>query len=286
MTQFVSCERCKLSSLRGRSILLVVFAVLLYPATSHAQTWTQDLPADSPSARCCFSMAYDTSQFKLVLFGGVNGTGDLDHTFVWADANWTQQDPAHSPTKRYLASMAYDAADGKVVLFGGETFTSGLRATHSDTWEWNGTDWKEEHPAKSPSARSSHAMAYDSVKSEVVLFGGYDANENPLNDTWVWKGSDWKQEHPANSPLARYSAAMAYDDASGQVVLFGGMDSAGNVLGDTWVWNGTDWKQEFFEDGPVARDGAGMAFDAAEGQVVMFGGVSIDAFLSDTWVWR
>jgi hypothetical protein len=101
MTQFVSCDRCKLFSLRERlSLLLVVLAVFLHPATSHAQTWTQDLPADSPSARCFFSMAYDTSQFKLVLFGGYNQvTGSLlDHTFVWDDANWTQQEPAHSHT--------------------------------------------------------------------------------------------------------------------------------------------------------------------------------------------
>jgi hypothetical protein len=44
MTQFVSCDRCKLSSLRVRlSLLLVVFAVLLLPATSHAQAWTSGI---------------------------------------------------------------------------------------------------------------------------------------------------------------------------------------------------------------------------------------------------
>lgn len=52
MTQFVSCDRCTLSSLSGRlSLLLVVFAVLPLPATSQAHFWTQDSPADSPSAR-------------------------------------------------------------------------------------------------------------------------------------------------------------------------------------------------------------------------------------------
>jgi hypothetical protein len=117
-------------------------------------------------------MAYDTSDFKVVLFGGLNATGALDHTFVWDDANWTQEDPAHSPPKRYLASMAYDAADGKVVLFGGGNSTANLDATLSDTWVWNGTDWKEEHPAKSPSGRGYAGMAYDAADGKVVLFGG------------------------------------------------------------------------------------------------------------------
>jgi Kelch motif/Galactose oxidase, central domain len=291
MTKFVSSDRCNLFSLRVRlSLLLVVSAVWLPPATSHAQTWTQELPADSPSARGFFTIAYDASDFKVVLFGGENVSSVLDHTFVWDDANWTQQDPAHSPPKRYEASMAYDAADGKVVLFGGETSSTKGRTTElgllSDTWVWNGTDWQQEHPAKSPSVRGYGSMAYDAAAGKVLLFGGYNFS-SLLSDTWVWNGTDWAQEHPANSPPARSNAAMAYDEAQSQVVLFGGLDSNGEVLGDTWVWNGTDWTQEFFEDPPLARYGAGMAFDAAEGQVVMFGGENNQGdYLSDTWVWR
>ena len=289
MTQFVSRDRCKLSSLRVRlSLLLVVFAVLLLPATSHAQAWLQEFPADSPSARCLFTMAYDTSDFKVVLFGGLNATGALDHTFVWDDANWTQEVPAHSPPKRYLASMAYDAADGKVVLFGGGNSTANLDATLSDTWVWNGTDWKEEHPVKSPSGRGYAGMAYDAADGKVVLFGGATSGSiaRPLSDTWVWNGTDWKQEHPAKSPSARGLHAMAYDAAAGKVVLFGGAISTGAVS-DTWVWNGTGWKQEHPANSPPARYSAAMAYDEAQGQVVLFGGLDSNGnLLRDTWVWN
>jgi hypothetical protein len=289
MTQFFSCDRCKLSTLNVRlSLLLVVFAVLLLPATSHAQAWLQEFPADSPSARCLFTMAYDTSDFKVVLFGGLNATGVLDHTFVWDDANWTQQDPAHSPPKRYLASMAYDAADGKVVLFGGANSASNLNATLSDTWVWNGTDWKQEHPTKSPSGRGYAGMAYDAADGKVVLFGGDSSSSlaSPFSDTWVWNGTDWKQEHPAKSPSGRALPSMAYDAADGKVVLFGGATST-VVVSDTWVWNGTDWKQEHPVHSPPARYSAAMAYDEAEGQVVLFGGLdSTDNLLRDTWVWN
>jgi Galactose oxidase, central domain len=285
----ILADRCELSSLSVRlSTLLVVFAVLLLPRTSHAQEWLPESPVDSPSARSFFTMAADTSQGHVVLFGGLNATGVLDHTFVWNDANWTQQNPAHSPPKRFLASMAFDAADGKVVLFGGGNSASKLTGTLSDTWVWNGTDWKEEHPAKSPSARGYAGMAYDAADGNVVLFGGdtTSSGTTALSDTWVWNGSDWKKEHPAESPSARALPSMAYDAAAGKVVLFGGFDSSG-TLSDTWVWNGSDWKQEHPANSPPARASAAMAYDEAQGQVVLFGGLdSTSNLLRDTWVWN
>ena len=45
-----------------------------------------------------------------------------------------------------------------------------------DTWEWDGTVWVDKTPATSPSARDAHAMAYDSARGRIVLFGGTEAN--------------------------------------------------------------------------------------------------------------
>jgi Galactose oxidase, central domain len=290
MTQFVSCDRCKLSSLRVRlSILLVVFALLLMPATSHAQGWIQDSPVDSPSARAFFTMAYDPLQSQVVLFGGWNATGVLDHTWVWQDANWTREEPAHSPSKRWLASMAYDAAAGNVVLFGGVPSSPDHGAHLSDTWVWNGTDWKQEHPDKSPSARGYAGMAYDAAAGNVVLFGGKRSSSvaSVLSDTWLWNGVDWKQEHPAKRPSARAFPAMTYDEAAGNVVLFGGLDSKGDALGDTWVWNGTGWTQEHPATTPDVCYSATMAYDETEGQVVLFGGLESNGEVcGNIWLWN
>ena len=66
--------------------------------------------------------------------------------------------------------MAYDSGRGRLVLFSGK----GGEGLFRDTWEWNGTSWGELDPADTrPSRRSTHAMAYDSVRERVVLFGGY-----------------------------------------------------------------------------------------------------------------
>jgi len=134
--------------------------------------------------------------------------------------------------------------------------------------------------------RYGHAVAYDAVRRQVVLFGGWRPlwPAEWLNDTWVWDGTDWVQKFPATSPPPRPDHAMAYDAARGQVVLFGGWDGS-HLLNDTWVWEGSNWVQKFPTTTPPARRGHAMAYDAARGQVVLFGGFGGSAALNDTWVW-
>src|SRR5262249_48363506 len=88
-------------------------------------------------------------------------------------------------------------------------------------------------PGVSPSARYSHAMAYDSARGVTVLFGGY-AGGPIFGDTWEWNGMTWTQISSAVSPAARLYHAMAYDSARRVTVLFGG--SNGSYFGDTWKY--------------------------------------------------
>ena len=70
-------------------------------------------------------------------------------------------------------------------------------------------DWTQVTTTSSPSARKNHAMAYDSVRGKVVMFGGYNASY--FNDTWEYDGVSWTQVTTASSPSARSAHAMAYD---------------------------------------------------------------------------
>jgi Galactose oxidase, central domain len=149
-------------------------------------------------------------------------------------------------------------------------------------------DWTQKLPARSPSGRKGHAMAYDSAHGQVVLFGGAGADNAVLSDTWTWDGSNWTQRSPANSPPARDFHAMAYDSVHQQVVLFGGSTSSYySLLSDTWVWDGSNWAQKSPANSPPARFNHAMAYDAAHGQVVLFGGCCRDPLsdTQDTWVW-
>jgi hypothetical protein len=147
--------------------------------------WTQHLPAHSPSKRWGVGMAYDSTQARVVLFGGYF-SGHLGDTWTWDGTDWTHQSPAHSPSPRNSMGMAYDSALEQVVVFGGNG-----DAVRGDTWTWDGIDWTQQSPTHSPIPRYDTTMAYDEAREQVVLFGGFGGGA--LGDTWVWNGTDWTQ---------------------------------------------------------------------------------------------
>jgi hypothetical protein len=249
-------------------------------------SWTQKpTPSSSPGIRWQHAMAYDSARGQVVLFGGSHTN---DATWLWDGTSWAAAPT--SPGSRGGHAMAYDAGRRRVVLFGGWATGAGA---FQDTWEWDGSGWTKAMPPNPlPSARTGHAMAYDSARGRVLLFGGNDASGD-LRDTWVWDGNTWTQLSPATSPPARRRHAMAFDAARGQVVLFGGEWSNGpyvwnsGSLYDTWVWDGSSWSSApAVGTLPQARSGHAMAYDGARSEVVLFGGWDRQQYLNDTWVWN
>lgn len=146
------------------------------------KTWTQQLPAASPSPRTA-AMAYDAVTEKVTLFGGYNGAGGVQYgdTWTWDGATWTQLFPVTSPSALTGAGMAYDAALGGVVLFGG--YDGGYGDTLNDTWTWNGVNWTEMKPATVPPNCYWAGMTYDPLVQGVMMFGGFSTTV--VRDT-VW----------------------------------------------------------------------------------------------------
>src|SRR5438552_556492 len=97
--------------------------------------------------------------------------------------------------------------------------------------------WTLTSPSTSPPARAGHAMAYDPVSKQVLVFGGYD-DPGYRNDTWTWDGSTWTKQAPATSPAPRAGSGIAFDRVTRQLVMFGGFSGSG-YLGDTWTWDGS-----------------------------------------------
>jgi hypothetical protein len=116
----------------------------------------------------------------------------------------------------------------------------------------------------SPSARSFHAMAFDSLRDRTVLFGSGA-------DVWEFDGETWTAIS-SPGPASRMKHAMTFDSARGRNVVFGGRDSGSYAqLSDTWEWDGSSWEQRQAA-GPSARDFHAMAYDSARGRTVLFGG--------------
>ena len=251
-------------------------------AAQTTANWTLQNPAASPPTRSDAAMAYDAAHGQTVLFGGGNRLNTWGDTWTWDGTNWTQQLQQNGPGERSGAAMVYDPAHHQVILFAGFGVGGGTR--NNDTWAWDGTSWTQLSPATSPPPRQSHAMAYDSLHGQVVMFGGINQTNQYYQDTWVWNGVTWAEMSPSSVPPARAYHAMAYDSAHENVVLFGG--SGTGIFNDTWVWNGANWTQEFTGNQPSARYSHAMAFDSVHGQTVLFGGCGPQGSLDDTWLWN
>jgi hypothetical protein len=93
-----------------------------------ADTWTQQSPATSPSARSFMGSAATATE--MMIFGGTTSSGDVSDTWAYYGGNWVQQSPGTSPAARDTPAMTYDSTSSEVVLFGGDASGS----YQSDTW--------------------------------------------------------------------------------------------------------------------------------------------------------
>lgn len=266
-------------------VLLALVAVWITSPCAHAQpvAWSHRTPAASPSPRYAHSMIYDSARQVVVAFGGqaASGSGLPNNTWTWDGTTWTDRGAGISPA-RTNSAMAFDEARGVGVLFGGgDGAANGV--SYGDTWLWNGTSWaRVAEGAAAPSPRNGHAMAYDSIRGVVVLFGGFTSGGNN-DETWLWDGTQWMQTALSGPrPSARNGHLMTFDPNRGRVVLFGGTSGAD----ETWEWDGIAWTQAHPTSSPSGRGGVGMTFDDDRGVVVLVAGSSITGYSDEYWEWN
>ncbi len=152
---------------------------------------------------------------------------------------------------------------------------------------WDGVTWTQKTPATSPPARELHAMAYDKLHQQVVLFGGLDTLDY-RSDTWVWDGTNWTQKTPATVPPKQAFLCMAYDEARQRVVMACGGSFGTFIANDTWVWDGSNWTHETSVANPPAGAESQIGYDQTRQQTVRltyaFDSVA-RLYRSQTWLW-
>ena len=252
------------------------------------RSWTEvDIQAQNPPGRAGTTIVYNNNSRKIILFGGFDGANYLSDTWEWDGSSWTNITPTTaSPPARRDHAMAYDSSRDRIVLFAGADDVDDNEEPNrlSDTWEWDGTSWTQMSPPESPPARTAAAMAYDSKRQKIVLFGG--SNLTYQADTWEWDGVSWSDVTPPNGPTFIEAPAMAYDSRREKVVLFSGFGINNDFVAQTWEWDGNSWTNvtPVNSPSPPPREAHKIAFDNIRNKVILFGGYGRD-FLSDTWEW-
>ena len=252
----------------------------------NGKSWLHLSSEVGPAPRTFAAVSYDRERKRLVVFGGNRvlfgkpGDGDtfLEDMWEWYGGSWHEAS-VPTPPPRAEAAMVYDAARRRLVLFGGYRGVGPTRVRLGDTWEFDGSRWKEMDPSRSPSPRSGAAMAYDVDRRRVVLFGG---SGGPNAETWEWDGTSWDRVMAPTSP--RFNPAMAYDTASKRILRFGGWNGHARE-GDTWLYEGQRWKPARVM-GPAPRNHTSLTYDESRGVFVLFGGHDGELVFGDTWEWR
>lgn len=192
-----------------------------------------------------------------------------------------------------------------------KTIAPGTAEFKLDTWiysegstldvGWEAKEQVREQPASEfhPPATFGHAMAFDSERNKLVVFGGRTEQGTLSAETWEYTDSTiaaiapvWAQASPVVSPPGRSGAVMAFDQVREKIVMFGGKDAAGNYLDDTWLYDGLTWTQVSpLGLLPDRRADAAMVWNGASSKVMMAGGQTTpDAgqakkALSSVWEW-
>lgn len=196
-------------------------------------------------------------------------------------AQWTL---AHGITERGTR-LVWDSARRRLVVFGGEALMAPVDL--GDTWELSGAHWTERRTTTSPPPLAYHALCYDEVRRQVVLFGGLSSVIGVSDQTWLWNGADWTRANPVVVPPRRTEHAMAWLPARQRIVMFGGGNTPTGLSADTWEWDGAAWVEAFPPTSPSAREGHAMAQDPSGTRVILFGGSDTPTqnWLADHWEW-
>ena len=177
---------------------------------SPVSEWRRIVPPDvSPPGRAGHSAIYDPSSGFMVIFGGSApgaGGGLMNDAWVLMNAaqpgfeQWVHFSPfieGTPPSPRTGHRAVYDAIGDRMLVFGGfaASGTTPSGTLLNDLWQLtnpfanpNGVQptWSQLVPTGTPPAsRIGHSAVFDLTSQRMTVFGGMDANGNPLGDTWV-----------------------------------------------------------------------------------------------------
>ena len=244
-----------------------------------------------PPAREDAAMGYDPLRNNIILrTGGCLDAGQnpILCTDQWTlgQVTWDVQTPTTAITPRKGSIMAWLPTKGTLLLFGGQTDANSVGTAVNDLYSWSGTDWTKLTQAVSPSARTFSAMAYDSDRSVMVLFGGDDKTDNDQSDTWEYNGNTavWKQNTMiVTEPLEREGHGIVYDTKIKKIVMHAGLVKS-KFDRDTWTYDGNDWTKLTDNPAVPVHGYFAMVYDPVRKVTVLYGGETTNNVpVGDTW---
>jgi hypothetical protein len=152
------------------------------PATN---AWIERYPASPPPERARASTFYAAG--GVAVFGGWWGYGGPTGTYIWTGASWQNSSVTTYP-KQVVSNTAFASSlDETYGIFYGGGY-GWYEDPIDELWQWDGSAWARLAMTAPPGDRRMARFAYDPVRKEFVLFGGYnDTRGEMMKDTWTFK---------------------------------------------------------------------------------------------------
>lgn len=254
-----------------RGLLLAVGSTLQQPQflAFDGEQWLTGGPT-VPGNRSRMGITYDSVRRQLLVFGG-SGTGVRQELLGYSAATnvWTQL-ATGGPRLRIEPGFVFDTARGVAVLFGGFN-----RDAASDTWEWNGTAWRQVPTTLVPAVTPITSATYHPGLARVLMA------TNPAtgpSEIWAYDGVDWQVLSTAPGLIV----GMTHDPATGKVLTQIKLATEAGLA--TYVWDQSGWSRMTRPSPAQFRD-ATVAYDAARERLVMrtLDSTGVASFASETW---
>ena len=256
---------------------------LYYP---EKQYWRQVTESKlNPPPREEHVLIYDSYRNKVVLHGGENGdTSNELWEFDLKTNQWSQKTTPNTPFMEDHQAV-YVATQKGAYFFGGqneqvrslnELWFLDLDPTSPSFYQWK---LIHSNGKKLPPPRVDHGMIYDQHKNRLLIYGGWDRNEDRYTtDTWEflfdsmkWHRIKMKPKLRDFFPSSRRHAGSALDEKNHLWIIFGGAGDGG-PLNDTWVFNLLDDTWTDVTPGPAPRMDHSLLYDPNNGNLYLMGG--------------
>jgi N-acetylneuraminic acid mutarotase len=245
------------------------------------------------------SAVYDQDRQEMIVFGGTHAVPtncQVDGTAQFTNETWVYDDPcgkwalvATAPTLRGRHSAAWGG--GVMWVFGGRSRegTIGNYTLYDDLLRFDvgAREWSQiAVDGLKPSKRATSAIAYDTKRARLWMFGGNLAESGliyePTDDLWNYDigTGEWAPEVTAVAPSARLFHSMTYDVKRDWLLVFGGgnetaFDSFPVYFSDIWAYDieAGQWLEIAAQgSGPLGRFWSSLVHDNDTDTYVVFGG--------------
>lgn len=160
------------------------------------------------------------------------------------------------------------------------TPTGQVSAFNIDTRSWSSIPAGNPDAGTAPAPRFGHVAVWDSTAQQMVVWGGYLANNAPADDD-VWAldyagtAPTWKKLTVSGGPPPiRGLMGSAWDKTSRTLTIFGGGDPGSTTTARSDLWQldlaALKWTERTDPDGPSPRVFASMVWDSV-GQRALVG---------------